>query len=231
MEDLWFATDGGSYIYRFSSPTQKITDDTYNATAEISASERADVLGLIHRHFAGRFEIDSRPNRVSRERRIDLRNVQNRDQFIESAQGLLGERALPYHIYKAGRTSVKLVKSHKAEAIEYLMASLNLEENKMLVIADSARVHQIDRELLSRFVQGVSINVGDTSLSIGRRNPYIIQTESGMEGAISILESLASHQGLPMRSLLPYQNLYTESFQQDNSSDREPESLVVNSRF
>ncbi len=219
LDGLWFATDGGSLIYRFSAPNQKVMDDHYNPSSRISGEERTLVLALLNDRLKGRFAIDRRPERASPERRIDLRNVQDRDSFIAGTQQLLAQNGLDYQVYKAGRTSVKLVKTHKAEAVEHLMHLLGIDERKMLILADSARTYQIDRKLLSRFVNAISVNVGKASRSIGLSNPQIIQPETGITGALGILESLARAGRLPMRPLLPFQHVFTKPSGKDSDSE------------
>jgi len=230
LKGLWLATDGGTTLYRFVSPDRKSRATTYESGSNLGPEVRGRILTELSHSLSGIYKMDERPERAST-RRVDLRDVPNRDQFIDRVRNLPLAINLGLTVYKAGRTSVKIALRHKEDAIRYLVQTNNLDESRMLIIGDSARTNQIDRGMLSEFRQSVAINVGKASRSIGRINPQIIQMEAGIDGAIRTLESLAQNGRLPMRPLLPYRAVYQKSSLDngDYESDRKENALVLNS--
>jgi|GEM_PF-2548122 len=231
LKNLWFATDGATVAYRFLSPTRKAKLEQYNSLSQIDREDRELLLNLLDSRFRGQFQIDTRAERISPDHRIDLREVKDRDKFIEELNGLLAANGLTYLAYKTGSTSVKIVRKHKADVVQYLIAGQGLRESNMLIVGDSARTNQIDRRMLSEFQDAVSINVGKPSRSIGMLNPKIVQMESGIDGTLRTLEALIQNGKLPMRPLLPYQTVYERSTYDNGEQEqvRHEEAVVFNS--
>jgi hypothetical protein len=197
-KNLVIFSDGGTRGYTFNEEATKTYFEEYNQKSILSAEFKGRILALLEGHFKGTYELDQRPNRVSPEYRIDLHRVKERDSWINKAASLLAQEGIRAKIYKVGKTSVKVVLQHKEDALRYWMNKHNADENKTLIIADSARLNQADRRLLSGFTHAVSINVGRPSQTIGQTNPNVVQFPAeGVKGTERILTFLDTRGSLP----------------------------------
>lgn len=211
ITNLIIVSDGATLAYHYQPSGEKEYWHEYNDRNLFQPGERQKILHLIETIWHGKYEIDTRSNRISPDRRIDLRNVQGRDALISQLNAAMAREGLSYRIYKAGSTSIKIVKSHKEDFLKYHFEREHLAPERVLIIANSAKTHEIDRRLLSQFPNSTSINVGETAETIKDENPNIIQTQSGIEGALSLLERLAKYayitlpvQRSEMRAVFPY---------------------------
>lgn len=196
-------SDGGASGHTFDAAGRPIYFDDHNTASVIRPKMKRKVLEFIGRHYGGQFQPDSRPERVSPRYRIDLNQVKvDRNSFVRALAAFFQKKNLPLKAYKAGRTSVKIVRQHKEHALKYWLNRERVDEARALVIADAAHVNDIDRELLSQFPRAVTVNVGSYSKTIGDLNPGIVQfADEHVAGTLKLLKSLDIHGKLPLAGI------------------------------
>jgi len=197
-QNLVIFSDGGTNGFTFTETGEKTYFDDYNQKSKISPELRSKILALLSEHLAGQYEIDIRPNRISPEYRIDLFNVKDRDNFIKQVSSLLEQNNISAKVYKVGRTSIKIVLQHKEDALAYWINKQQADISCTLIIGDSAKTNQSDRELLISFPEAVSISVGRYANTIFERNPNIVQlVQEGIKGAYRFLSILDKQGFIP----------------------------------
>ena len=203
-QNLVIFSDGGTNGYTFTSSGEKIYFEDYNQRSGISAELRSRILTALNENFVGRYELDTRPNRVSPEYRIDLCNVKDRTNFINGVHKLFDHHNIVAKAYKVGRTSVKIVLQHKEHALRYWIDKNQAEISRILIIADSAKTDQPDRELLAQFPEAASVSVGRYANTISQTNPNIVQlVGEGIKGTHRVLSVLDNQGAIPAAILKP----------------------------
>lgn len=191
-------SDGATRGFTFDAAGSKVYLEEYNRKSRITTDFRQRVIALLDKNFKGQFEIDQRTPRINPEFRIDLRHVKSpRNHFIEKAREMLSDTGIEVKLYKAGSTSVKVVLQHKEDAARFCINTLGIDMTSTLIMADSARTHQIDRELLMTFPEALSINVGTRARTIAQENPNILQLpEEGVNGGLRVLSFINQYGGI-----------------------------------
>lgn len=200
LSNITVFSEGGTKGYTFAADRSKVYLEAHNAKSRISSELRTQMLDLLGAsELAGKYELDTRPERVSPEYRIDLRNLKmDRNEFISKAAKILNGAGIKAKVYKTGRTSIKIVLQHKEHALKYRVASDNIDPARMLVIGDSARMNQVDREMLVAYPESVSVTVGRFATTIAKDNPNIVQlTDEGIAGTQRLLGLLNMQGALP----------------------------------
>ena len=112
---------------------------------------------------------------------------------IKKLRQYFDQQNLKLKVYKTGRTGIRMVQLHKEDALKDFIERNDAPEEKVLIMADSARTDQMDRELLSHFTKAMSVNLGKTSETFSKKSAPVLQMTTpfrGPEGALKILRSL-----------------------------------------
>ena len=202
-QGLSIFSSGGPKGFGFDEKGNRVYYEEYNQQGLIDKNLRQKVLNLLDNNFVGQYQIDQRPNRISPDCRIDLNNISvNRDDLALKMKALFSQESISTKVYKVGRSSIKIVLQHKADALRYMLKKKQIDESKVLIVGDQARTNQVDRELLSLFPKAVNINVGRYSASIHKLNPDIIQrVDEGIEGTKRILSELVREDSIQLAQL------------------------------
>jgi len=205
VPNLAIFSDSGTNGYSFDASGAKVYFSEHNVKSNIAPAFRQHILDLVAANFApGSWEEDLRPGRASPDLRVDLRNVAGRTDFIKKLQQLLPDNGIAVKVYKAGRSSVKIVLQHKEDALMFLVAKFGLDKSKILLIGDSAHTQGVDRGLLTALPEAISINVGGFSATVSRENPQIVQYDNGgVETALRLLSNVRMYAGLPEHLIVP----------------------------
>ena len=196
-------TDGGARGYTFNSDGSKSDFNEYNEKNMFEIQERDKILALLARVNEKMPQAEGRLGAVS-PYRIELKDIRDRTKFIGRIKDSFDQEGITAKVYKFGRHGLRITFQHKEHAMESLSGTYRLDKSKILIVADSARSHQIDRALLTALPDAVSVNAGKFSPTIGKENPNIVQFDRGGVGATTmLLSNVLLFRGLPDYLIIP----------------------------
>jgi len=202
-KNITIFSDGATKAFTFDKSGRKQPIDEYSNKSIIDNTMKQNICNILNTDLIGQFEFDARPDRISPEVRIDLRNVKKpRNDFIDKLRSLLFQSGIKAKVYKAGKTSVKVVLQHKEDAVRYLAQKGMISPSETIVLGDNARQNQIDRGLLTALPEAISINIGHRSSSIEKENPNAVQlADEGINATLNILSSVNKYGGVDKDNL------------------------------
>jgi hypothetical protein len=202
-KNLIIFSDGATKAFTFDNSGVKQPINEYSSKSMIDKAMRQNICNILNADLAGQFEFDARPDRISPDVRIDLRNVKKpRNDFIDKLRSLLSQACIKAKVYKAGRTSVKIVLQHKDDAVRYLVQKGMINPSATIVLGDNARQNQMDRGLLTALPEAISINIGHRSSSIEKENPNAVQLDDeGINATLNILAAINKYGGVDKDNL------------------------------
>ncbi len=208
---LYIFSAGGSFAYTYDAAGTKKYFTNYNRKSLFSDTERAHIMSTIERLSIGRCSVDTREDKIFPRTRIDLVNVQKRDEFVRLLKERLEEENIGNQIYKVGRTSVKVVKFDKAAAAGvWLSAHPDFKVSEALILEDTARRYNNGRRLLTVFPEAVSVNLGEPATTIYRENPHVLQIgRRNVSGAIELLDQVMQESGVLISRIQAQESLRT----------------------
>ena len=188
-----FVAAGIAYTYKGN---RKDYLGGYNQDGYLGDNLLQSVMGvLIDLDYFRSFKKDDRPERINPGYRMDFRvdNDFDRTEAVKAINKEFNKRGIDAKAYTVGRTSIKIARKHKEDVVRTFLAEWGIPLSKTLIIGDSARETQVDREFLSEFPGALSINVGKPSESLARDYPFVkqFQEAQGVEGTKRVLLSLA----------------------------------------
>jgi len=191
--------------------------DEYNQQSSLSHKQRADINKIISENFSGQLEIKPEEDIQRIEIKVVNRAGNSRGKIIKKLGELFKTAGLILKAYKSGSKTIRLVLKHKEDAVEFMVKKFGVDPKTMLIMADSAKSYQMDHELLARFKDAVSINVGKESDSLPDKNNFIIQLPASNRGIPAALQLLSI---LDIRGNLPKGRLVSSSRGIPVESDR-----------
>jgi len=199
---LTIFSDSATKGYTFRFDGTKVYLSAYNQESLLGQEIQNGIKDIVDNNFRDQLDFENRVNLLSPYARIDLRvrDGFSRTNVITQLRQTLRQKGIEVKVYKTGRTGIRIVRAHKEHALREFMDIHEAREENLLIMADSARTDQMDRELLNQFPHAVNVNLGVRSKTFLRNGKPVFQMRNefqGPQGAFQILQFLAQRGHVP----------------------------------
>jgi len=199
---LTIFSDSATKGYTFRFDGSKVYLSAYNQESLLVLEMQNTIRSIVENDFSDQLVFENRPNLLSPYARMDLRvkDGLSRTDIINQLRQIFRQKDIQLKIYKIGKTGIRIVRAHKENALKEFMDIHEASEENLLVMADSARTDQMDRELLNQFPFAVNVNLGVRSKTFLRNAKLVFQMRNefqGPQGAFQILQFLAQRGHVP----------------------------------
>ncbi|MFA5363091.1 MAG: pantetheine-phosphate adenylyltransferase, partial [Candidatus Omnitrophota bacterium] len=196
LDNLYIYADSGTRGFTVGADGVINEFEDYNSGNIMDDVLIDRIRTLAENSFSGRLVVNDNAA-VAQSLRIDLKVLEGNDihVLIEQLRKSLENERIYAKVFKSGHTTIRIVRGNKKTAAEHFINQGGINDNKLVIIGDSALRNAADKDILTDFPKSVSINVGKYSQALENDNLTAVQGREkpiGINGAHKIVSMLVS---------------------------------------